>query len=458
MSGRLLRAVCTTALAAALTVSPATAAPAEPGPRPPGDTAPPSDPLTDESLDEEVPDTGTDTAGMDTAETEAGTETGAGAADDTGDGDTDEGDAAEVDAGTALAAPEAGAPQSVATLLRSLQTLYQEAEEASETYNATAEKLKQQTAQAKKVGSDLTSARAALEASRGDAGRLAREQYQGRTELSAYLRLLLARDPQRALDQAHVIERVAAGRAAAVERLTGSARRADTLAAASRKALEEQRRLAGQQKKQRDGVRGKLRKVEALLATLSAEQLDQVAGLERQGVAAAQRELVASGALSSTRPPSRRGGEAVAYAIRQIGKPYVWGAEGPGSFDCSGLTSQAWSAAGRPVPRTSQEQWKRLPKVPVRSLRPGDLVIYFPKATHVALYIGNGLVVQAPRPGTKVKVSPIASNPLLGAVRPDPGGVPLSTYTLPDLPAGARDGSDTGYGRDAAPEEPAAGS
>ncbi|MFC9185485.1 C40 family peptidase [Streptomyces cyaneofuscatus] len=412
MSGRLLRAVCATALATALAVSPATAAPAEPAPVP----VPSEEPVRP-------------------------------------DGD----DAAEVDAETALAAPEAApeagaAPQAITTLLRDLQTRYQAAEEASETYNATAEKLKQRTAQAKKVNAELAKARAALELSRGDAGRLAREQYQGRTEFSAYLQLLLARDPLRALDQSHVVERVAAGRAATVERLTADARRADALAAASRKAVDEQKKLAARQKKQRDTVRGKLKEVETLLATLSAEQLAQLAGLEQRGVEAAQRELAASGALSSTRPPTRQGGDAITYAIEQIGKPYVWGAEGPDSFDCSGLTSQAWAAAGRPIPRTSQEQWKQLPKVPVSSLRPGDLVIYFPKATHVALYIGDGLVVQAPRPGTKVKVSPVASNPLLGAVRPDPAGTPLSTYTRPELPEGARDGSDTGYGVDRAPE------
>ncbi|MFD4590180.1 C40 family peptidase [Streptomyces rubiginosohelvolus] len=421
MSGRLLRAVCTTVLTTALTVSPATVASAEPGPVPSEEA---------DATDTDTPDANADT--------------------DTADEDSADTDAAEVDAETALAAPEA--PRSVAALLRELQTRYQAAEEASETYNATAEKLKQRTAQLKKVNADLAKARAALEVSRGDAGRLAREQYQGRTEFSAYLRLLLAHDPQRALDQSHVVGRLAANRAATVDRLTGSARRADQLAAASRKALDRQKKLAARQKNQRDAVNGKLREVEGLLATLSEEQITQLAGLEQQGVDKAQRELVASGALSSTRPPTRQGGDAVAYAVRQIGKPYVWGAEGPDSFDCSGLTSEAWSAAGRTIPRTSQEQWKRLPRVPVSALRPGDLVIYFPKATHVALYIGDGLVVQAPRPGAKVKVSPLASNPLLGAVRPDPGGAPLSTYTRPELPEGARDGSDTGYGTDAAPD------
>ncbi|MEV8007341.1 NlpC/P60 family protein [Streptomyces parvus] len=428
MSGRILRAVCTTVLTTALTVSPATVAAAEPGP---------------------VPSAETDTTDADT-ETDADPADEEAADEEAADADTTDQDAAEVDAGTALAAPEA--PRSVAALLRELQTRYQAAEEASETYNATAEKLKERTARLKKVNADLAKARSALEVSRGDAGRLAREQYQGRTEFSAYLRLLLAHDPQQALDQSHVVGRLAANRAATVDRLTDAARRADRLAAASRKALDQQKKLAARQKKQRDAVNGKLREVEGLLATLSEEQIDQLAGLEQQGVDKAQRELVASGALSSTRPPTRQGGDAVAYAVRQIGKPYVWGAEGPDSFDCSGLTSQAWSAAGRTIPRTSQEQWKRLPRVPVSALRPGDLVIYFPKATHVALYIGDGLVVQAPRPGAKVKVSPLASNPLLGAVRPDPGGAPLSSYTRPELPEGARDGADTGYGTDAAPE------
>ncbi|KQX35912.1 glycoside hydrolase [Streptomyces sp. Root63] len=442
MSGRLLRVVCTTALCAALTVSPATAASAEPGPVPSEESAP----LTEETAGTASTDTEDAEDTADTADAEDATDA---TEDSPGTADPD---AAEVDAETALGAPEA--PRSVAALLRELQTRYRSAEEASETYNATAEKLKQRTAQVKKVNADLAKARAALELSRGDAGRLAREQYQGRTEFSAYLRLLLSRDPLRALDQTHVVGRLAANRAATVDRLTDDARRADTLAAASRKALDQQKKLADRQKKQRDAVRGKLKEVEGLLATLSEEQMTQLAGLEQRGVDKAQRDLVASGALSSTRPPTRQGGDAVAYAVRQIGKPYVWGAEGPASFDCSGLTSQAWSAAGRTIPRTSQEQWKQLPKVPVSALRPGDLVIYFPKATHVALYIGNGLVVQAPRPGTKVKVSPLASNPLLGAVRPDPGGAPLSTYTPPELPEGARDGADTGYGTDAAPDAP----
>src|SRR5690606_38682957 len=82
------------------------------------------------------------------------------------------------------------------------------------------------------------------------------------------------------------------------------------------------------------------------------------------------------------RTPTGAGERAVRYAVEQIGKPYEWGAEGPAAYDCSGLTSEAWAAAGTPVPRTSQEQWAELERVPLDRLRPGDLVVYFPEATH----------------------------------------------------------------------------
>ncbi len=346
--------------------------------------------------------------------------------------------------------------RSVAELLADLQRLYREAGKATEAYNATEEKLKRQRAEVERIDRRLVRARLALHDSQVEAGRLARQQYQSRTDISPYVRLLLARDPQGALDQEHVIRRVERERAGTVKRLAGNEKKAKSLARQARKALDKQLSLAERRKEERDNVRERLKEVEELLASVSDEQLGQVAALERKRVAGAQKELVASGALSTVRRPSERGAAALRYAVEQIGKPYAWGAEGPGAYDCSGLTSQAWAHAGRPIPRTSQEQWARLPRVPVGRLRPGDLVVYFPEATHVALYLGNGLVVQAPRPGTKVKVSPLAANPVLGAVRPDPRGEPLARYTPPKLPEGALDGADEGYASAAAPEEESA--
>ncbi|MFD9565789.1 NlpC/P60 family protein [Streptomyces sp. NPDC059994] len=358
---------------------------------------------------------------------------------------------------TAQAAPTPPT-SSVSGLLTQMQTLYRQAEEASEAYNAAEEQLKRRKAEEKRIAAGLTKARVALAESREAAGRLAREQYQGRSELSTYMQLLLARDPQGALDQGHLMRRATDERQASVARLARTEKQADGLARAARKALDEQTLLAARQRRARDEVWNRLKDVEGLLASLSEEQLVELARLERDGMAKAQRDLLATGALSGARAPSEEGEQALRYAVGQLGKPYVWGAEGPRSYDCSGLTSQAWAHAGRAIPRTSQEQWASLPRVPLRSLRPGDLVVYYPKATHVAMYLGDGLVVQAPRPGTRVKISPIASNPLLGAVRPDPGARALRSYRPPKLPVGAAGvgadagaDSDEGYGSDAPP-------
>lgn len=350
---------------------------------------------------------------------------------------------------TAVAAP--GPQRPVSELLTNLQQLYRQAEQATETYNATEEQLKLRRSRLATLDRELAHARLTLADSRVDAGRLARQQYQGATGISPYLRILLARDPQQAMDETHVIGRLARERAKTVGRLVSSEKAKDELAREARKVLDDQLTLAQRQKRQRDDVQGRLSQVETLLSSLSGAQLGALAGFERDGITAAQRQFLATGALGAEHPPSAQGDRAVRYAVDQLGKPYVWGATGPGSYDCSGLTSQAWNHAGTVIPRTSQEQWARLPHVPLRELRPGDLVVYFPEATHVALYLGRGLVVQAPRPGASVKVSPIAANPVLGAVRPDPGGKPLARYAPPKLPGSALNGSDQGYATAAAP-------
>ncbi|MGW7278713.1 NlpC/P60 family protein [Streptomyces sp. NPDC054844] len=350
--------------------------------------------------------------------------------------------------------PGAGGDRPVAELLTDLQRLYREAEKATETYNGTEERLKEQRAEVKRLDAELARTRLSLHDSRGAAGRLARQQYRDSGDLSPYLRLLLARDPRHALDQGHVIGQLARERADTVGRLTGVEKKAGELAGRAREALDEQAALAKRQEEERDDVRERLHAVEELLASLTPEELAALAELERSGIAEEQERFMASGALGDDAKPSAEGDRAVRFAVEQLGKPYEWGAEGPASYDCSGLTSVAWDRAGTPIPRTSQEQWARLDHVPLGELRPGDLVVYFPEATHVAMYLGDGMVVQAPRPGAEVKVSPIAANPVLGAVRPDPGGEPLRRYTPPRLPEGASDGSDEGYAADYAPDAP----
>ncbi|MCX5204240.1 C40 family peptidase [Streptomyces sp. NBC_00237] len=360
----------------------------------------------------------------------------------------------------AQAAP--GDPGGIGQLLTDLQRLYQQTEEATEAFNATAEKLTTQRTELARINGQLSRARVTLAEGKRAAGQLAREQYKGRGDYaySSLVTLLTSSDPDHALAQGHTLRRAAAARALKVTRWQSDEKKADALATRARAALDTQQTLAVKQKKARDAVQARLKQVEATLAALTADELASLAALESRTTERAQRDLIGSGAFGpggvrASRAPSREGDRALAYATRQLGKPYVWGAEGPDTFDCSGLTQQAWAAAGRTIPRTSQEQWAELPRVPLSALRPGDLVVYFPKATHVAIYLGNGQVVQAPRPGAHVKVSPIASNPVLGAVRPDPALAPLSSYVPPDLPTG-RDvegnESDAGYGAQNAPE------
>ncbi len=115
---------------------------------------------------------------------------------------------------------------------------------------------------------------------------------------------------------------------------------------------------------------------------------------------------------------------AVAFAFAQLGKPYVWGATGPSSYDCSGLTSTAYHSAGLALPRTAAEQWWAGRHVNRSGLRPGDLVFYATNTSdpatihHVGIYVGNGEMIEAPHTGADVRVASIARRDYIGATRP----------------------------------------
>ena len=110
---------------------------------------------------------------------------------------------------------------------------------------------------------------------------------------------------------------------------------------------------------------------------------------------------------------------AVRAALSQLGVPYRFAAASPGqAFDCSGLTMWAWAQAGVSLPHFAASQYGMLPHVPLDQLQPGDLVFFYSDLHHVGLYIGNGMMVQAPRTGDVVKVSPLAGRNLVGAARP----------------------------------------
>jgi len=122
----------------------------------------------------------------------------------------------------------------------------------------------------------------------------------------------------------------------------------------------------------------------------------------------------ASPAVSTARlenlpiPVSKADRTAVDYALRQVGKPYVFGASGPSSFDCSGLTMQAWAAAGVTLPHSAAEQYTYGRHVAESDLRPGDLIFFYQPIDHVTIYIGGGLMVSAPTEGMPVQVVPLS--------------------------------------------------
>ena len=104
----------------------------------------------------------------------------------------------------------------------------------------------------------------------------------------------------------------------------------------------------------------------------------------------------------------------VAYAVHQLGVPYLWGGRGEGGFDCSGLAQAAYAAAGVAIPRTSEQQWLGLPHVPTSQLRPGDLIFFnrgefaLDLPGHVGIYIGNGKMIDAPHSGVSVRIEPLS--------------------------------------------------
>ncbi|MFI9246913.1 NlpC/P60 family protein [Streptomyces sp. NPDC053086] len=300
-----------------------------------------------------------------------------------------------------------------------LDTLYHDAAVATDAYNAAEEKAEKQSTEIVALAKKIDQGRQHLDRLTNQAGAAARDQY--RTGgLSSTAQFLLSDDPGQFLDGAG---RVLQGQQAATKLMAEMNRTQKELreyaadASARWKKLDANRKAKAAAKKK---IEKQIDAAEKLESQLEKKEKERLAQLEREAADKAQTAWLDTGALKDVGgKASVQGEKAVKYATEQLGKPYVWGAEGPDSFDCSGLTSQAWATAGHAVPRTSQEQWKQLPHVDVKDMRPGDLIIYFGDASHVAMYIGDGAIIHAPRPGRTVTIAGAGSMPILGVVRPD---------------------------------------
>ncbi|MFI5471106.1 NlpC/P60 family protein [Streptomyces cacaoi] len=300
-----------------------------------------------------------------------------------------------------------------------LEALYHDAAVATDAYNAAEEAAKKQSAEIVELAKKIVAGQEKLDDLKDRAGAAARAQY--RTGgLPDEAQLMLTDDPSEFLDGAGRVlqgQRATKGLIGELTRTQQDLEQYSKDASTQWQKLEAGRKTKAAAQKKIEKQIAAAEKLESQLEKKEKERLEQ---LEAQVALEAQTAWLDTGVLDEINSAaSVQGKKAVQFATAQIGKPYVWGAEGPDSFDCSGLTSEAWRSAGQAIPRTSQEQWKQLPHIAVEDMRPGDLIIYFDDASHVALYVGDGAIIHAPRPGRTVTLAGAGSMPILGVVRPD---------------------------------------
>ena len=153
---------------------------------------------------------------------------------------------------------------------------------------------------------------------------------------------------------------------------------------------------------QRTKLTADIAKYTGLLATLSAAQ--QLAFKTRNQASPA----VVAAVVSTVHAGNAAAQKAVNFALKQVGKPYVYATDGPATFDCSGLTMASWAAAGVSLPHNSAAQSHIGTLVAETALQPGDLIFFYHPIGHVTIYIGDGLMVSAPEPGENVQVVPLS--------------------------------------------------
>jgi cell wall-associated NlpC family hydrolase len=212
--------------------------------------------------------------------------------------------------------------------------------------------------------------------------------------------LLTSDNPQAVLSQASVLLQLSSARASQVNEFVQAARQLQGAQLTAKRTEQAVGTLNTQRLARKKSIGKSLSKQKTLLATLTAQQQQTVTTTSTIGV---------GGTTKATNPVPVSGaaGQAVAYAYSKLGDPYVYGATGPSSFDCSGLVQAAWASAGVAIPRTTYEQVAALPAVSTNDLQPGDL-LFFDGDGHVGMYVGGGYLIDAPQTGENVEKVPLA--------------------------------------------------
>src|SRR5215207_9316611 len=315
----------------------------------------------------------------------------------------------------AARSPAAAAPSSATELQQRLEGLNRQADQQVEDYlqaklavERTRKSIRILQGQLDDVRGQLADARASI------AARAAVAYVQGpATDVAS---LLSAGDPTDALERAQLLDLLA----------THDADQVLAAGAIERSAQARAAELAGIERKQ-STILGQMADRKARIEQLVAQTeqtLAQLRAAERRRAAAADRRATTAPPASSPAPTppsnavSGNVGAVIRYAYAQLGKPYQWGATGPGAFDCSGLTMMAWAQAGVSLPHSSRAQIGIGRQVTRSELQPGDLIFRYSPISHVSLYVGNGQQISATHTGSTVKLQSAFQSEIVGYSRP----------------------------------------
>jgi len=329
----------------------------------------------------------------------------------------------------------------IASAQARLQQLNAHAEAAAERYNAGRLQLAAARQQAAAAQHAAAAAAAQVAAMRTKVNQLAARSYTG-GGLSTLSALVSPGGPQSVLDRLATLEILGHSQAhtlASFRAAQSTATRAATTARGAVAAAQAAVIRLGAEQRQIEGAAGQtetlLRQLQAQQAQLATAARDraakaaaaaQAAALGRQATATAAARRAFPAAAGGSGPPVASGVAAhaaqvaVATALAQLGKPYVWAAAGPNSFDCSGLTLYAYASAGIALPHFTGAQWNVGRHVSIGELRPGDLVFFYSDRHHMGMYIGGGRMVHAPHTGDVVKTEAMSgywTSNFSGAVR-----------------------------------------
>ena len=316
---------------------------------------------------------------------------------------------AVVGLGVSLIPSAEGAPRPTVEEVRErVVRLQEDAEIASEQYNDAREQLASITVRVQAAEVRLARQRKEVAAARQQLGRLAAETY--RRGQYSVLDWMLGDDPNAAMAQAGILPSLGSRQAGAVRRLAEGERK---LAADEAELTSQQRRLQETSTRMRlhkNAVNQRLAAAQAQLDTLEAAQQAAVLAAARTPGQAGPGGTLACNSMAVDAPDARVKA-VLEFACAQVGDPYVWAAEGPDTWDCSGLTMQAWRRAGVSIPHSSRMQATYGDRVLMADLRPGDLVFFHRPISHVGIYLGGGVMVHAPRSGDVVKVARLWETP-----------------------------------------------